>query len=582
MDRPSQRFDRQLFTLKLSELSHRMQTKSVGASRKTSGQILLNMVDGELALLPGWLKGVDQICREVWQIQGESVTPEFVRDILVPEAMTLIGARQSTVSAGVTSAATRMRMAEDPYPAQHHLAMEFNRLKGEVNAHYEIEARTLEHKKPQADQLPHELPTPQEQERAHSWRGFENRFMALAREEQGRTDVITKGETLRRIERVLRASCTYKEHPEGWERGKPDQGLVCLLETPPHGVWNYCSDGISENFRERVRLCVAEAGRALPGYPQGADAEDFWLHRLYLDLLKNNSDLLFCASNEGGMILSVCVASATFCARLERQALEQTQSRGQKAPSQSIQGRSFDQNENLRNAILNKRARITEIERTLNRPPLTEYRGQPVHGGQSWRWRLEEETQHLLAAVEELESEVKRTSAEKYSRWNDIELALRFGDGGRYVKELCEIDRKLKGNWSRTSETALELHNKREALIQILLRDYPEAADELGLRVPERVKEEAEHSNTTSPAENNAKTTAESNPTVILPATWDELRKRLSITQKEAAGYLQRNTKTVRRLVKDKELKQSAKKRIICDEHLRNQMRKVHGPHVLP
>ena len=68
----------------------------------------------------------------------------------------------------------------------------------------------------------------------------------------------------------------------------------------------------------------------------------------------------------------------------------------------------------------------------------------------------------------------------------------------------------------------------------------------------------------------------------VLPRTWEELRKRNSITQREAAAYLQRNPKTVRRLVKDKKLGQSAKKRIICDEHLRNQIRKVHGPRVLP
>jgi hypothetical protein len=70
--------------------------------------------------------------------------------------------------------------------------------------------------------------------------------------------------------------------------------------------------------------------------------------------------------------------------------------------------------------------------------------------------------------------------------------------------------------------------------------------------------------------------------TVALPSTWDELRKRNSITEKEAAGYLRRSTKTVQRLVKAKELKQSTKKRIICDEHLRRGIRKVHGPHVLP
>jgi hypothetical protein len=137
--------------------------------------------------------------------------------------------------------------------------------------------------------------------------------MQLAREEQGRADAITNGVGLRYKDQVLRTTCNYMERPD-----EPDQGRLCLLNTPPHGVWNYGNTGVSENFRERVRLCVTEAGRSLPDYPDGTDAEDFWLHRLYLDLLENNSDLLFGASEEGGMVLSVCVASATFCARLQR------------------------------------------------------------------------------------------------------------------------------------------------------------------------------------------------------------------------------------------------------------------------
>jgi hypothetical protein len=157
----------------------------------------------------------------------------------------------------------------------------------------------------------------------HSWKDFHERFMQLAHEEQGRTDVITNGKTVQMVDKVLRAYYNYKEHPEGWEKGKPEQGRMRLLKTPPHGVWDY-GDGISENFLERVRLCVAEAGRALPDYPKGADSEDFWLHRLYFDLLKNNSDLLFCDSSEVGMVLSLCVASATFCSRLERLALHDT------------------------------------------------------------------------------------------------------------------------------------------------------------------------------------------------------------------------------------------------------------------
>lgn len=253
-----------------------------------------------------------------------------------------------------------------------------------------------------------------EQERADSWRDFGDRFMQLAREEQGRADVVTNGEALRNIDQVLRALCDYSKHPAGWERGKPEQGMICLLETPPHGLWNYDSDGVSENLRERIRLCVAEAGRAFSDYPKGADPEDFWLHRLYLDLLENGSDLLLAAHKEGGIIVSVCVASATFCLRLARQALEQSEpgtgvERLRTGANQAES--SLTPNENLRHAILNKKACIAETERTLNRPPANEHRGRAVHGGESWRLRLEEEKQHLLSALGELEAELERSSA---------------------------------------------------------------------------------------------------------------------------------------------------------------------------
>jgi hypothetical protein len=215
-------------------------------------------------------------------------------------------------------------------------------------------------------------------------------------------------------DRLLRAYCNYHEHPEIWgEKGKPEQGFLCLLKTPETGLW-IVSDGVSENFQERFHALAARAGVAL-GCPKDADAEDFWLHRLFLDLLENNSDQLFGASEEGGVINRVCVASATFCSRLERKTLQEPEHGGipeqhntQRTPNEIEVSASFDQGENATKAILSTKARIAEIERILNRPPLTEYRGQPVHGGASWRRRLEEERQHRLIAVAELEKELER------------------------------------------------------------------------------------------------------------------------------------------------------------------------------
>lgn len=182
-------------------------------------------------------------------------------------------------------------------------------------------------------------------QQAHVWLDFHDSFMDFAREEQSRSDVITNGNALWRMERVLRAYCDYKNYPEsiagdeeiahsyrelmGVILNPEDLARVKAklleskaaqtnrgLNSPETGRW-IISDGISENFRERVRNCLAKAGVVL-GCPNGTDPEDFWLHRLYLDLFEHHSELLFSATKESGMILSVCAASSTFCSRLDR------------------------------------------------------------------------------------------------------------------------------------------------------------------------------------------------------------------------------------------------------------------------
>jgi len=166
MGRASQEFDRQLFTLKLSELSRQMQMESVKSDRaaawqrsgpaKLGGSVSIRIVDGQLAVLSRWLEGVDRICREVWKTQGETVTPEFVREILVPEAMTVIGARVGVTQSSVDHNAVRTN--RDPHAARHSLAIKVNRLKSEIANRYEIEARELENLAQIADHLPQQQP----------------------------------------------------------------------------------------------------------------------------------------------------------------------------------------------------------------------------------------------------------------------------------------------------------------------------------------------------------------------------------------------------------------------------------------
>jgi hypothetical protein len=326
MGRAGQKFDQGLFTLKLSELSREMHIKGEASYRKRSAEsrgtgrsVLMNIVDCKLALLRDeWLKGVDRIAREVWQIQGQAPTPDFVRDVLMPEAMTLIEVQKGVIKTSLERA-QRFDLNTHPHPAHHLLATKIRRLTAEIANRYEIEARELEYKRARPSlnvlrsQIDEQKSTRGQFTRSDIWRNFHEAFMQLTNEEERIERAAPK-------DRLLRAYCDYKQHPEVWaEKGKPKQGPFCLLKAPGVGLW-MLSDGVNENFQERFRALAAYAGVALSS-PQGTDPEDFWLHRLYFDLIENNSDQLFAASTEGGVILRVCEASATFCSRLERKTI---------------------------------------------------------------------------------------------------------------------------------------------------------------------------------------------------------------------------------------------------------------------
>jgi hypothetical protein len=68
---------------------------------------------------------------------------------------------------------------------------------------------------------------------------------------------------------------------------------------------------------------------------QGSTKLDQWLHRLYLELRATHSKLLFEPSGGSPVatIIRVCEASATYCARLEREAIETAASKSNWRPA---------------------------------------------------------------------------------------------------------------------------------------------------------------------------------------------------------------------------------------------------------
>jgi hypothetical protein len=136
------------------------------------------------------------------------------------------------------------------------------------------------------------------------WRSLHDRFTALANEELTLAPQNSG-------DRWLRAYVDYK-----------DRKKAC-------GQWNL-SDSFHESFRERFEVEATRAGIALGSHLTG-EPLTLWLHHLFSDLLQHKSKLLFAATEEGGVIVRVCEASAIYCARLEKQALIE----GRKPPAET-------------------------------------------------------------------------------------------------------------------------------------------------------------------------------------------------------------------------------------------------------
>jgi hypothetical protein len=118
------------------------------------------------------------------------------------------------------------------------------------------------------------------------------------------------------------------------------------------GHW-HLSEGVSEALRERFEV---EATRAGIAFSSRSSEEPLliWLHHVFSDLLVHDSELLFAASKDGGIILRACEASAVYCARLEKQALIDSrnastsiQETGTAQPSSALQ-------QSIREAIIKK------------------------------------------------------------------------------------------------------------------------------------------------------------------------------------------------------------------------------------
>lgn len=118
------------------------------------------------------------------------------------------------------------------------------------------------------------------------------------------------------------ATLMHLEH--GQQNGGEDRRLHAYgnyaVGVGRFGYWSLT--GSTERLRADFARLATNAGISL-GSPKDVDPMVFWLHRLFLELIKRDSNHLSGAKREtGGTIMGLVEASVTYCARLERMAAE--------------------------------------------------------------------------------------------------------------------------------------------------------------------------------------------------------------------------------------------------------------------
>jgi len=164
--------------------------------------------------------------------------------------------------------------------------------------------------------------------KADTWKELAEQFQSLADEEARKAPEHVDG--------YLCAHCDYTDRAEE-SPGEIRRGTCCLLTAPP-GQWLY-GGGANINLLNRFRSLATRAGVALRCSP-GTSREDFWLHRLYVDLIQRKSTFVLGVSSDTDTIRRVCETSATFCSKLEREALESEETESSGLPGRANQKES--------------------------------------------------------------------------------------------------------------------------------------------------------------------------------------------------------------------------------------------------
>jgi hypothetical protein len=114
-------------------------------------------------LIRDYIPDVDRACRETWLSDGNPITAEFIRNVLVQRIFNFIAAREGDSRGNLETLARRRGIGGTHLtPALHHLVHSMSHFKSEVTTRYEIEAIELSKTESRARMVTQAPPPPRE------------------------------------------------------------------------------------------------------------------------------------------------------------------------------------------------------------------------------------------------------------------------------------------------------------------------------------------------------------------------------------------------------------------------------------
>ena len=249
-----------------------------------------------------------QAACEIWEKQGEKKTPEFVQVIFNRVILPGIEGRRNGIWSTFEAYAVAAGMRESDNTFYRAGRLRLETAVRDLCTEWRVKAKEEIWELGYKQKIPNRGITGGAMTNSETWHGFHDEFIKLDREE-----IALLQNT--REKQYMHASGDYNAAEMPGDDGH--------YQTYGHWELHYGPNGY---FQEQFEVLGTKAGVALGSSP-GIRPLDFWLHSLFLFLEENRNrhpHQIIGDTVKAGLIENVWGNSATFCSRLEKEALEKS------------------------------------------------------------------------------------------------------------------------------------------------------------------------------------------------------------------------------------------------------------------